>query len=605
MKRVTRPCAAALLAAALLAPGAVRAQDVKPGIKPIAETQEQRDARMAWFREARFGLFIHWGVYAVPAGEWNGKTNYGEWFLEETKIPVSQYETFAPQFNPVQFDAREWVKLAKDAGMKYIVITSKHHDGFAMYRSQLGDWGIKRTPFQRDPLQELAAACKAAGLKLCFYHSIMDWHHPDYAPRRKWNDVANRINPGTPDFDRYVAYMKGQLKELLTNYGPIGILWFDGEWENTWTNERGIDLYNYVRGLQPKIIVNNRVGKGRAGMQGMDKGAGAGDYGTPEQEIPATGFGPGVDWESCMTMNNHWGYNKNDHNWKSSTTLVRNLIDCASKGGNYLLNVGPTSAGEIPGPSVERLQAIGGWMKVNSPAIYGTTASPFKKLSWGRATKKTAGKNSTLYLHVWNWPQDGRLIVPGLKNTVTRAYLLGQPHVQLPVMSGGESALVVVPRAAPDPISTTIVLHLKGALNVEDTAPALLQNADGTLQLPPGEAVTHGAVKAEQKTGGQDNLGFWLNGNDWVEWTFKAVRPGKYEVTAEVAAPAASAFEMILGGQKVRAAIPPTGDYETFQKVTLGTLEVPAAGNLTLQIKPVIPGWQPINLRALNFKPVP
>ena len=173
------------------------------------ETQAERDARMTWFREARFGMFIHWGVYSVPAGEWNGKTGYGEWFMEETKMPVSQYEKFAKQFNPVKFDAKAWVRTAKKAGMKYIVITSKHHDGFGMYRSALTDWCIKSTPFQRDPLKELAAACKDEGIVFCFYHSIMDWHHPDWGTRRAWNDKAT----GTPDMDRYTAYMKGQLKE--------------------------------------------------------------------------------------------------------------------------------------------------------------------------------------------------------------------------------------------------------------------------------------------------------------------------------------------------------------------------------------------------------
>jgi alpha-L-fucosidase len=296
-----------------------------------ADAPPSRDERMAWFNDARFGMFIHWGVYSVPAGEWKGKTNYGEWFLEETKMPVSQYTQFAGQFDPVQFEARAWARMAKAAGMKYLVITSKHHDGFALWDSKVSDWDIMATPFKRDVLQELAKACKAEGIRFCLYHSIMDWHHPDWGTRRAWNDLA----PATPpDMDRYTAYMKSQLKELLTGYGPLGILWFDGEWESPWTHERGLDLYGFVRGFQPKIIVNNRVGKGRSGMGGMDKGQGVGDYGTPEQEIPATGFGPGVSWESCMTMNNHWGYNKHDQNWKSTTTLVRNLIDCASKGGN-------------------------------------------------------------------------------------------------------------------------------------------------------------------------------------------------------------------------------------------------------------------------------
>ena len=311
------------------------------------ETPAQRDARLKWWSDARFGMFIHWGLYSVPAGEWNGQTNYAEWFLEETHMPVSQYEKFADQFNPTNFDALAWVKAAKYAGVKYIVITSKHHDGFGMYRSDLTDWCIKRTPFQRDPLKELAAACKAEGIKFCLYYTIMDWHSPDWGIRRPWNDVAAKYGP--PNMDRFEDYMKGQLHELLTRYGPIGLLWFDGNWESPWTAQRGADIYNYVRSLQPAVIVNNRVGKPQnTPGGGFAKTGSVGDYGTPEQTIPPTGFGPGVYWESCMTMNDHWGYNKYDQNFKSAETLVHNLIDCASKGGNYLLNVGPTSLGVIP-----------------------------------------------------------------------------------------------------------------------------------------------------------------------------------------------------------------------------------------------------------------
>ena len=447
-----------LLEASLLVP--VLALGMAPIVSQAAESAAEHDQRMAWFRDARFGLFIHWGVYSVPAGEWNGKTNYGEWFLEETKMPVSQYEKFAGQFNPVKFDAQEWVRLAKAAGMKYIVITSKHHDGFGMFRSDQTDWCIKSTPFQRDPLKELADACHAASIKLCFYHSIMDWHHPDWGNRRAWNDKAT----GTPDMDRYTAYMKAQLKELLTRYGPIGILWFDGEWESPWTHERGVDLYNYVRGLQPNIVINNRVGKARSGMAGMDKGAERiGDYGTPEQEIPATGFGPGVDWESCMTMNNHWGYNKNDQNWKSSTTLVRNLIDCASKGGNYLLNIGPTSEGVFPGACIERLADIGKWMKANSEAIYGTQASPFENLAWGRCTqKKLAGGQTRLYFFVYDWPANGQLVIAGLGNKPRSAFLLGG-HAPLTFTAADGSVTISLPADAPDKAASVIALDIAGA----------------------------------------------------------------------------------------------------------------------------------------------
>jgi alpha-L-fucosidase len=422
---------------------------------------------MAWFREARFGMFIHWGLYSVAAGVWDGKpvTGAGEWIMETGKIPVSQYEKLAPQFNPVKFNARQWVGIAKSAGMKYIVITSKHHDGFGLWNSQLTDWCVKSTPFKRDPLKELAEACKQEGVRLCFYHSIMDWHHPDYTPRRPWNDVAQ----GEPNFDRYVTYMKGELKELLTGYGPLGILWFDGEWEKTWTHEQGMDLYNYVRSFQPKIIINNRVGKGRAGMTGMDKGGErVGDYGTPEQEIPATGFGPGVDWESCMTMNETWGYKNQDHQWKSAETLVRNLIDCASKGGNYLLNVGPTGEGLIPNASVERLAEIGKWMKVNSDSIYGTGASPFSKLTWGRCTKKITPKGATLYLHVFTWPEDGKLVVPGLRNKVNAAYLLADSRKRkLEAESTKAGLMISLAPSAPDKISSTVVLRVSGTLQTE------------------------------------------------------------------------------------------------------------------------------------------
>jgi alpha-L-fucosidase len=419
----------------------------------IKETKKQNDERMAWWRQARFGMFIHWGLYAVPAGEWKGETNHAEWILTTAQIPVKEYEKFALQFNPVKFDAKQWVKMAKDAGMKYIVITSKHHDGFSLFDSKHTDYDIvDATPFKRDILKELSDECRKQGIKMCWYHSIMDWHHPDYLPRRGWE---KRSAQGA-DYNRYIEYMKGQVKELVTNYGDIGVLWFDGEWESTWDHEKGADFYKYVRSLQPSIIINNRVGKGRAGMAGtFDPETSSGDFGTPEQEIPATGLG--YDWETCMTMNDHWGYNKNDHNWKSKEDLIRKLVDIASKGGNFLLNVGPTAEGLFPEPSIERLAAMGKWMKLNSESIYGTSASLFEKLDWGRSTTKP-GK---IYLHVFDWPEDGKLRVPGLVSKAESAYLLADADKILNVEYMNGYAVISMPKNAPDPIVSVAVLEFK------------------------------------------------------------------------------------------------------------------------------------------------
>jgi alpha-L-fucosidase len=589
--------------ASLLGNHLVAAESVGSGMDStnyLDETPAQRDARMKWWSDARFGMFIHWGIYSVPAGEWDGHTDYAEWFLEQTHMPVSQYEKYADQFNPTNFDALAWVKAAKYAGVKYIVITSKHHDGFGMYRSDLTDWCIKRTPFQRDPLKELAAACKTEGIKFCLYYTIMDWHSPDWGIRRPWNDVAAKYGP--PNMDRFEDYMKGQLHELLTGYGPIGLLWFDGNWESPWTAQRGEDIYNYVRSLQPAVIVNNRVGKPEnTPGGGYAKTGMVGDYGTPEQTIPPTGFGPGVYWESCMTMNDHWGYNKHDQNFKSAETLVHNLIDCASKGGNYLLNVGPTSLGVIPAPELERLKQIGDWMNVNSTGIYGTSASPFKKLAWGRCTAKINGKNTTLYLHVWNWPTDGKLVVPGLKNQVKSATLLATGE-KLKTSATDDGVLIEVPATAPDAISSTIVLKFKGQPEVEGVV--LKQSADGTVALAAADADLHGGLQYESGNG-KDNIGYWTDPSDYASWTFKVNQPGKYAVTAVTADQGTGNYQVSLGDQKISGTAPNTGDYTTFQSTRLiGALEISAPGIVTLTVKPVAENWSPVNLKSITLAPL-
>ena len=431
----------------------------------VKETKEERDKRMEWWRDARFGLFIHWGLYAIPAGEWNGKTNYAEWIRNQAEIPIDEYDKFVGQFNPVKFDADKWVSTAKNAGMKYIVITSKHHDGFCLFDSKFTDYDVMSTPFKRDILNDLSEACKKEGIELCFYYSIMDWHHPDYLPGRDWE---NRSSEGA-DFDGYIQHMKNQLNELVTNYGDVGVLWFDGEWENTWSEERGIDLYNYVRSLQPDIIVNNRVDPNRGGLEGFaPEGVTMGDFGTPEQQIPSTGL-PGIDWESCMTMNDHWGYNKNDKNFKSTKDILQMLADIASKGGNYLLNVGPTSEGIFPAESVEILSEVGSWMKVNGESIYGTSSSLFNSLEWGRCTQKKIGENTRLYLHVFNWSQNGRLVIPGIYSQPLHSYLLSDEKKTHLTVERNEDALIVsIPTKTPDENNSVVVLDVAGKVDVNN-----------------------------------------------------------------------------------------------------------------------------------------
>lgn len=413
--------------------------------------------RLGWWSDARFGMFIHWGLYAIPAGVHGDKNTYGEWIRSEARIPVDEYDLYRKQFNPTKFDPDAWCRIAKAAGMKYIVITSKHHDGFALFDSAVTDHDVMDTPFKRDILKELADASRRQGIQICWYYSIMDWHHPDYLPRRDWE--KDRPTAGA-DYEHYVAYMKSQLKELLTNYGPIGVLWFDGQWEGTWTNERGHDLQKYVRSLQPDIIINSRVGR-EGGAYGLEtnRAERLGDYGTPEQFIPETA--PAFPWETCMTMNGHWGYNAADKNFKSADDLVRKLVDIASKGGNFLLNVGPTAEGEIPAESVERLRSIGRWTFVNGASIYGTVGSPLSAQSWGRCTAKyTEDGNTTLFLHMFDWPADGKLRVTNLLNKPLLATPLADKKASgLAVDRDGDSLVITLP-AKPAQMEPVTVVKL-------------------------------------------------------------------------------------------------------------------------------------------------
>ncbi|KLT67440.1 alpha-L-fucosidase [Pedobacter sp. BMA] len=337
---------------------------------------------MTWFKDAKFGLFLHWGLYAEAAGDWNGHASKGgEHFMLYERIPVKTYTTIAKKFNPSQFNAEKWVKQAKDAGMKYIVYTTKHHDGFAMYNSAASDYNIyKLTPFHRDPLAELAAACKKYDIKLCLYYSLgRDWEDPDVPTN--WPVKAGRSNTWDfPDedakvFNRYFERkVKPQIKELLSNYGPIAVMWFDTP-ELISKNESA-ELRSLISGLQPNCLVNNRIGNG------------FGDFDISEQKLNAAAK---KNWEACLTIGKNWGYNRHDSTWKSSETLIRNLINVVANNGNLLLNVGPTGKGIFPDWAVARLDSVGDWMKTNGQAITGT--HPYTVTAEGNEKENNAIKN--------------------------------------------------------------------------------------------------------------------------------------------------------------------------------------------------------------------
>jgi alpha-L-fucosidase len=419
-----------------------------------------QDARMQWFREAKFGLFIHWGLYAVPAGEWKGQpvAGLGEWIMNRAKIPVKEYEQLAGQFNPVKFDAEAWAQLAQDAGMKYMVITSKHHDGFAMFHSLVTKYNVvDATPFHRDPLKELAAACARRGIRFGFYYSqAQDWHEP--------NGAGNTWDFGPDDqkdFDQYLrSKAEPQVKELLTGYGPVALIWFDTP--RMMTDERAQRFVDILRSLQPATLIDGRLGS-------------AGDYRSMgDNSIPNTVVTR--DWEVPATLNHTWGYKKDDNDWKTPEDITFKLVDIVSKGGNYLLNVGPTAGGIIPQPSQDSLRTVGRWLKVNGEAIYGAGPTPFGA-ELGRVDNASKDKNGNpvfvpatawrcttkpgkLFIHFFQWP-GAAFALPPVTGTVTKAYLLADPaRKRLKLTVQGGRVTVALPKQAPGQIASVLALEL-------------------------------------------------------------------------------------------------------------------------------------------------
>lgn len=430
------------------------------------ETKVETHKRMQWWRDAKFGMFIHWGGYSHLGGVYKGDTIHGhaEWIQLYEKIPADEYASLIAPFNPIKYNADEWAKLAHDAGMKYMVITSKHHEGLAMWDSKVTEFDIvDYTTYGKDVLKPLSKACKKEGVKFCTYHSILDWHYPE-AKGDSFHLYRNNI-------------LKPQLKEIVEELDPA-VMWFDGEWIDEWTEEQGVELYNYLRNMSPDIIINNRVGKGRNGMQGMNKdGKFVGDFGTPEQEIIENASA--LDWESCMTMNDTWGFKYGDDNWKSSKTLIHNLIDVVAKGGNYLLNVGPTGEGLIPQESVERLLEIGKWLEINGEAIYNTVkAEHYKEGEQIRFTSKKDSKH--IYAIALEWPGTEVKIKYFNANKNSKLYLLGYNKALQWHNNPTEGLIIEIPddlqKEENRPCSHAYVFSFEGTVNQVTAMPDILAN---------------------------------------------------------------------------------------------------------------------------------
>ena len=581
----------------------------------VDETKAEKDARMAWWREARFGMFIHWGVYAVPAGVYQGKQipGIGEWIMS-TRIPVDEYKAYAEEFNPVHYDPEAWAALAKKAGMRYLVVTSKHHDGFALYPSEVTDWDIAdASPYGKDLIGPLAEAARAEGLKFGLYFSqAQDWTHPGGIKRRGVWDKAQRGD--TEKYFREIAVP--QAREILTRYQP-DVLWWDTP--ETITQAQA-DQFAALLPLVPGIITNNRLG-----------GHYAGDTETPEQFVPPTGFDD-RDFEVCMTMNGTWGYKSWDHNWKSTTEIIQKLSDIASKGGNFLLNIGPRADGTIPEASVTRLSEVGAWMDVYGDAIYATTASPFGRFPWGRATAKMRKDGATIYLHVFDWPKDGKLHVSGFGSKPDSITLMdGEKALDHEAFAAnaGKGIVIDVPAAPANPHATVIRVEVNGAVDFEKVRPA--QQADGRLTLAPSEAYFHSnsknALRVEMNAR-QENVGNWFMDKSWLYWEFRINQPGTFRLRSEVAALSdiaftyqlkdikkvetppseaddhkiyvADEFASLPGHAKQTVEITATGGEEDFVALELGSLEISEPGVYVLEIRPVKGQWDRTRLRAIS-----
>lgn len=441
-----------------------------PASRLAAGAPSERDARMAWWREARLGMFVHWGLYSAAEGVWDGKPYSGgvEWIQHYAGVPPEAYAArLRPLFRPKPGFARDWARLAREMGAQYVVFTAKHHEGFALWDSAVTDFDAREFT-GRDLFREIVTALRDEGLRVGVYFSVIDWHHPDFPVHNSGlpHPLQKRPEIAEPDagrvMRRYVDFLHRQAEEIVSGYGRLDILWWDYSSKETQGDSwRAAELMDLVRRHQPGIVMNNRLyfSPNVSGDNLAIFDPSKGDFTTPEQHIPATGM-PGVDWEACMTLNGTWGWSQHDATWKSTETLVRNLIDIASKGGNYLINAGPLASGALPEPIDVRFRELGAWMRTYGTAIRGTSPNPVGAVPWGRLTAQPG----RLYLHVFDWPADHRLTVPlrPLPRTVT-GFMLGDPdRTPIPCDLVADGIAVTLRPAFRNPYASVAVLEIPG-----------------------------------------------------------------------------------------------------------------------------------------------
>lgn len=571
--------------------------EIAPQPSATELAQSDLDARMEWFTQDRFGMFIHWGVYSTLGGEWKGKRvpGYAEWIQARANIPSKEYAQLSKNFNPTDYDPEKWVLAAKKAGMKYIVITTKHHDGFCLWPSDVTTYDIDdASPFKRDILTELSAACKKHGIKFGTYYSLIDWHHPSQEPNPKGKGHFGRWGNNLMKEGRkqeYVTYMKAQIKELIEKY-DTEIMWFDGDWNPWWTRADGEDLYCYIRELKPSIIINNRVSK---------RGQFKYDYGTPENVTPGAALA--YYWEACWTMNHTWGYSKYDKKWKSDRVLIQKLVDIASKGGNLLLNVGPKADGTIQDEAYQGLEALGKWMKVNSESIYSTRFSP---ITAPVKTRLTAKGDNQLYLHLFAPTQQQSV---SISLTTDKASALGLAGgSQIPVTVDKKSITLDLSKITWDDNVTTIRIDLPNGYKTLKKELVALKDGDVLLNATDAKILGNGPLKIEAAN---HALGHWNNVDQSAQWKREVVVSGSFELILVYALDKAyhggEVTVTMSSGKELSQTLKATKGWTVFQQVSLGKISLTAMKPETITVsgKNSAEGTKALmNLRGIILRPV-